>query len=448
MSRQNLWGKNLGTSSVVRPGLNLAYGSPVRLSSFEPSCQCGWIVVMYSPWASEPWAMRQSDAQRFESATVGLDPPFAVIDLDAVYSNAADLVARAQGKSIRLASKSIRSRGVIEKVLALPGFNGVLGYCLAEGNWLAETIDDVVVAYPSVENQELIRLAKSELLASRVTIMVDDVAQLNYIDSVVGHQNRNPIQVCLDLDASLRIGPIHIGVRRSPLHTPEQVAALAREVVNREGFTLVGLMSYEAQVAGVPNAVGLKSRAVKGMQRLSMSRLGERRARTSTLVKELADLRFFNGGGTGSVESTTEESAVTEIAAGSGIFAPTLFDGYSNFSLTPAAFFAQSVVRKPAPGIVTVNGGGWIASGPPSVSRVPLPVFPPGLSYIKSEFAGEVQTPLKGSMTRDLEIGGKVWFRHSKAGELCERVNDLHLISGQSIADTVSTYRGEGKCFV
>ena len=405
-----------------------------------------------------PSGMRgASDARaRLDRATADLDPPFALVDLDALDANADDLVRRAAGTPIRVASKSVRNRSVLRRVLARPGFAGVLGYTLAEGLWLAGGEDpvstDVVVAYPSVDRSAFARLAADETLAARVTVMVDSVAHLDLIDAVTPPDVRPPIRVCLDVDASLRAagGRIHVGVRRSPVHTPEDAVALARAVVARPGFTLVGVMAYEAQIAGVQDAPArrpLRGAAVRGMQAVSARELAARRAAVVAAVSAVAPLEFVNGGGTGSVERTSAEAAVTEVAAGSGLYNPVLFDGYRAFRSRPAAFFAAPVTRVPAPGVVTVAGGGWIASGPPGADRLPVPTYPAGLSWLPTEGAGEVQTPLRGPGTAELALGDRVWFRHAKAGEICEHVEVLHALAGDALVDAFPTYRGEDKAF-
>ncbi len=396
------------------------------------------------------------ERRRLDLATEDLEPPLAVLDQDALDANADDLVRRAGGIPIRVASKSVRCRDVLRRVLARPGFAGILAYSLPEALWLAtgdaRVSDDVVVAYPTADRRAIRRLAGDAAAAARVTIMVDCVEHLDLVDAVVPPALRPAVRVCLDVDASLRAagGRVHVGVRRSPIHSPEDAAELARAVVAREGFRLVGLMAYEAQIAGVQDAPArrpVRGLAVRRMQAVSGRELAARRAAVVAAVSEVAPLEFVNGGGTGSVERTAAEPAVTEVAAGSGLYSPTLFDGYRAFDARPAAFFALPVTRCPAPGTVTVAGGGWVASGPPGRDRLPVPTYPAGLSWLAAEGTGEVQTPLRGPGTARLRIGDRVWFRHAKAGELCEHVDVLHTLSGDGLTGAVRTYRGEGHAF-
>ena len=389
------------------------------------------------------------DRRRFDAATAHLDPPFAIVDLDAFAANAASLAQRAAGKSLRVASKSVRCRDLIREVLSRPGWRGVMCYALPEALWLCRTgvSNDILVGYPTAHRAALAELASSEELAAAVTLMVDSTDQLDLIDSVVAARSRPVLRVCLDLDASWRPFGLHIGVRRSPVHTPAEMAELAARVAQRPGFRLVGVMAYEAQIAGLgddPPGRPFYKRLVRTVQRLSYVELLARRQAAVAAVREHAELEFVNGGGTGSVALTASDPAVTEITAGSGLFGPTLFDFYRAWRPIPAAYFATSVVRRPAPDIVTVHGGGWIASGPAESSRLPRPVLPPGLRLSATEGAGEVQTPLVGPAARKLRIGDRVWFRHAKAGELCEHVDALHLVRGDQIERVALTYRGEG----
>lgn len=384
-----------------------------------------------------------------EEATAHLDAPYAVVDLGAFAANARSLVTRASGKTVRVASKSVRCRALTSAVLATEGFAGILALTLAEALWLAEEHDDVVVGYPTADRGALRRLASDPRLLERVTLMVDDVAQLDLVEQCAP-AGELPIRVCLDLDASLRLldGRVHLGVRRSPVHSVDQAVALARAVGARPRFRLVGVMAYEGQVAGLGDNTGSRAHRlqVRAVQAASVAELARRRGAVVAAVREIADLEFVNGGGTGSIESTVAEDAVTEVAAGSGLYAPTLFDGYQRFRPLPAAYFVTSVVRRPVSGIATVAGGGWVASGVPAPDRLPRPVWPEGLRLTKLEGAGEAQTPLTGAGA--LGIGDRVWFRHAKAGELCERVNELHLVHDGRLVGSVPTYRGEGHAFL
>ena len=380
-----------------------------------------------------------------------LPTPIAVVDLDAFDANAADLARRAAGKPIRVASKSLRVPALIERALARPGFEGVLAYTLREALVLHElgVTDDIVVAYPTVDRGALSDLVASPAAAAAVTLMVDDVAHLDVIDSVRSSKAVQ-VKVALDVDAGLRLGNQHVGPKRSPLYDASAVTALARTVVAREGFRLVGVMTYEGQVAGVPDDVPsqrAKSMVVRRLKKASVAQLDVRRRAIADALSSIVDLEFWNAGGSGSVQTTVADSAVTEVAAGSGLLVPGLFDHYQSFSPRPAAFFGLRVTRKPSATLATVHGGGLIASGPVGDDRSPLPWAPPGLHLTGLEGAGEVQTPLTGHPAAMLSIGDLVWFRHAKSGELFEHVTSVHLVSGEEIVETVPSYRGLGHAF-
>ncbi|KUJ66582.1 alanine racemase [Streptomyces albus subsp. albus] len=393
-----------------------------------------------------------SDRVRYNRATAHLDAPLAIVDLRAFDANARDLRRRAGGKPVRVATKSVRCRALLERVLSEGGFAGLMSFTLAESLWLAEGgFPDVLLAYPSADRAGFARLTADPRLAAAVTVMVDDPAQLDLIDAARG--GGEPVRVCLELDTSLRLlgGRMRIGARRSPLREPRQLAELAGTVTRRPGFRLVGLMAYEGHVAGVGDAPAgqpVRGRTVRLMQSAARRELAARRAAAVRAVRAVADLEFVNGGGTGSVQHTAAEEAVTEVAAGSGLYQPRLFDDYTSFQGRPAALFAQPVVRRPGAGVVTVLGGGYPASGVAGADRLPVPYLPAGLRYDPQEGAGEVQTPLLGAPADDLLVGDKVWFRHAKAGELCERFEELHLVDGERVVATVPTYRGEGRTFL
>jgi D-serine deaminase-like pyridoxal phosphate-dependent protein len=399
---------------------------------------------------------RDETFRRYERAFAAVEGPFAFVDLDAMWENARDVLRRAAGKPIRVASKSVRCRPLLERILAHdPGFRGLLTYTLPETLWLAEHgMTDLVLAYPTVDRTAIAALADltDADAGGAPVVMVDCGEHLDLIERAAG-PGRRPIRVAIEVDVSywLAGGRVKIGAKRSPIRTPQAAAALARDISKRDGVRLVGLMAYEAQIAGVGDRVPgrrLRSAVIRAIKRASVREIHERRAQVVAAVSEVTELEFVNGGGTGSIESTGAEHAVTEIAAGSGFYAPTLFDHYGSFSPRPAAFFALPIVRKPSPGVATALGGGYLASGIGDKSRLPTPYLPEGLRFDPMEGAGEVQTPLLGEQAWSLKVGDRVYLRHTKAGELCERFNSLYLISGSEIVDELPTYRGEGRSFL
>jgi D-serine deaminase-like pyridoxal phosphate-dependent protein len=374
-------------------------------------------------------------------ATAGLPAPLVAVDLDAFDANADDLVRRAGGLPIRVASKSVRCRTLLDRVLARPGFAGVMAYAVPEAVWLVGTgVRDVFVAYPSVDEAALRAVATDDLLRAEVTVTIDSVEHVRWLRDTLGPEVAR-LGVALDCDASLRVGRVHLGVRRSPTRDAEQALAVVRAATG-VGLDVRGVMFYDAQVAGLPDA----GPHIRTMKRRSVRELEQRRRAVVTAVRGEADLRFVNAGGTGSLHRFGDDRVVTELAAGSGLYAPTLFDGYDDVDLRPAMAFALPVVRRPAQGFVTAFGGGYVSSGEPGWSRVPSPVRR-GLSLVRTEATGEVQTPLRGEDADGLEIGDRVWMRGAKAGELLERFDAVHLVAGGELVGTVPSYRGEGRNF-
>jgi len=394
---------------------------------------------------------RQRSYEELESIFKGVEAPFALVDLDAMWSNGREMLARTRGTPIRVASKSVRCRSLLEAVLRRdPGFRGLMTFTLPESLWLhGHGFHDLLLAYPTADRSALAALARLEGDGAPI-VMVDAVDQLDYIEAAAGPGGR-PIRVCIDVDVGwwpFR-GRLKVGVKRSPLRTPQDAQALTREIAARPGFELAALMGYEAHIAGVgdrPRRETIQGPLIRLMKRRSAAEIAERRAAVVAAVAEVTPLPIVNGGGTGSLHLTRREVAITEVTAGSGFFAPTLFDRYSDFTLTPAAMFAMPVVRRPSGAVATLLGGGYHASGAAGPDRLPAPHLPRGLRLDPREGAGEVQTPVTGAAAASLHTGDRVYLRHAKAGELCERFNSLHLVSGEEIVDVVPTYRGEGRC--
>ncbi|WP_256679885.1 amino acid deaminase/aldolase [Pseudomonas sp. R1-43-08] len=378
--------------------------------------------------------------------------PAAFIDLDHLLINLEQLRLRAGPLPIRLVTKSVRSVEMIRRIMeAGPFMQGLLCYCAGEAAWLAsQGFDDIVVAYPTVDVRDILKVAAQLRRGRSITLMVDNLAQVVAINEIALNEDVI-IPLSIDLDMSSNFPGLYFGVHRSPINDAVKALKLANQIVERRGVVLEGLMGYEGQIAGLMDAVpgqALKNKIIRYLKRRSIREVNARR---QDVVRVLLDaghkLRFVNGGGTGSFESTREDSSVTELAAGSGLYAPTLFDHYQAFELLPSAGFALTVTRTQDAGVMVCSGGGYIASGPAGKDRLPTPWLPAGCTLIDNEAAGEVQTPLRHPLASALKIGEPVLFRHAKAGELCERFNELLLIRNGRVVDRVLTYRGEGKSF-
>jgi D-serine deaminase-like pyridoxal phosphate-dependent protein len=398
-------------------------------------------------------------ALSWEAARAALDGeqlPAALVDLDAFDANLSRTLARLAGRHtpLRVATKSVRVTALLRRLFDRGGgaLRGLMCFDAREAAHLAAAgFDDLLVAYPVMRAADTLAAVAARGVTVRATVdCADGVARLAAAASRAGSQVGAVI--CVDMSWRLLGGRVHVGVRRSPLHRPDEVVVLARRIADFPSLRFDGLLCYEAQVAGLgddsPFAGTAKNLAFAALKRASMRELAERRV---AIVRALADAglppAIVNGGGTGSLDATTAATGVTEVTAGSGFYKPHLFDYFRAphmRALEPALFLALEVTRRPSADVVTCAGGGVIASGAAGADRLPRPWLPAGLELLEAEGAGEVQTPLRVPPTVSLALGDPVLVRPAKAGEPLERFAEVLLLSAGRLVGRAPTYRGEG----
>ena len=373
-----------------------------------------------------------------------LPSPGLFLDQEAIDKNIKWVIQNAGNKSIRLASKSIRSRAILEYLLERSDvFQGIMTYNLKEALWLKSLgFKNLLMGYPSIDESSILELAKEP---SEIILMMDRPEHLELAEKCAKLTGKK-IKICVDIDLSMDLPKIRFGVYRSAIQSQDDLEIFLNSLGACSHLELVGLMGYEAQVAGVMDK---NSTLMRGLKKISIPLLRNRRKKMLEMINARGyKLEIINGGGTGSLLNTKKEEIVTEVTVGSAFFAPVLFDHYHDFSLDPALFFTQPIVRNPAPGIYTLHGGGYIASGEVTTLKQPQIWKPEGLVPLKHEGFGEVQTPLLANPELNLKIGDPVYLRHAKAGEICERFEDIHILKDGKITKSVKTYRGEHQCFL
>jgi D-serine deaminase-like pyridoxal phosphate-dependent protein len=394
-----------------------------------------------------------SSYQTYKRIFQGCPMPFAYVDLDLFDANIQAIRQRAGGKQIRVASKSIRCLPLLQRVLAAdPAYWAVMCFTVEEALCLSQQgIKELLIGYPCWHPDQINAVCEAAQQGQTITLMIDSVEHVRHLEALAAAKNVT-LSVCIDIDLSVDFPGLHFGVWRSSVFNAQDALGLYDEIERSPHLRLDGVMGYEAQIAGVIDSVpgsAIKNQIIRLLKSRSIQQIAQRRAEiVSALTSRGAVLRFVNGGGTGSLETTAQESAVTEVTAGSGFYSPVLFDYYSHFKHQPAAGFAIEIVRQPRPNIYTCLGGGYIASGGTGAEKQPQPYLPQGARLTPLEGAGEVQTPILYDGAEKLTLGDPVFMRHSKAGELCERFNTLLLISGGKIVDEVPTYRGMGWAFL
>ncbi len=395
--------------------------------------------------------------QRFSRLLADEALPAALVDLEAFDRNADSVFAtvRPSGKTLRLASKSVRCVALLRRLFERGGgiAKGLMTYAASETAYLASVgFDDLLLAYPTVLRQDAEHLARAAASGKRVRVVCDAAGQLDSLERAASAADTS-VGVVIEVDMSFRpVGELHLGVRRSPLRSTREVLSLVAEIRRRPHLRFDGLMGYEAQIAGVTDrnpfsrAMNAPKRAMKHLSRRDVE--ARREELHDALSAEGIACELFNGGGSGSLSWAKDERWLTELTAGSAFLAPHLFGYYEDLKVEPASYFALQVVRHPAPGLATCLGGGFVASGEAGADRLPLPSLPEGVALLPVEGAGEVQTPLRLPEGMELPLGAPVFFRHAKAGELAEHFNEYLLVYKDQIEARVRTYRGEGHCFL
>lgn len=388
--------------------------------------------------------------KRYNHIFQNIERPFAWVDLDEIDRNITTLSLLSKDKKVRIATKSIRSVEMMKYLQEhMPYFTGWMTFSAAETVYLAQQgLDNLLIGYPILEEQAVRQLCQWIAKGKKITFMVDNLEQAGWLNAVAKKEEVT-INICIDINLSLPTLFIYFGTRRSAITTVEEFLLFVDQLKAMSHVKIIGVMGYEAQIAGVGNdpVSTAKGIIIRRLQRKSKVKIAQFRKRiVHELKQQINTLEFVNGGGTGSLDFTATSSEVTEVTIGSGFYKPALFDYYKKSELRAAAGFALQVTRNPTEDTIVCHGGGYLASGTADELRLP-DIVSPNLHYYSTEGAGEVQTPLK--MTgKQYKVGDTVYFRHAKAGELCERFNELHLTRNGKYKGSFKTYRGDHQCFL
>ncbi|MCX7764600.1 MAG: alanine racemase [Bacteroidia bacterium] len=386
----------------------------------------------------------EKDYHRYTAALQGEARPLALLDEEALYENARRVLTYAGKLPVRIATKSIRSPAVLRRLFSFSErFQGLLCMSAREALYLAqEGFDNFFIGYPFYQAAELEAFRTLLERGFQVVAVVDHPAQVDALEKALeGTTLRAP--VCMEVDVSSDWGILYFGVRRSPIRTAEEAVKLAQYIRTKPHLNLIGLLAYEAQIAGVGDkGLGWKSPILRLLKSRSYKEVVQQRKEIVEALQGAGfSLSLINGGGTGSLPETAADSTVTEVTAGSAFYAPALFDHYQKVSFVPAAGFSIEIVRRPAADIFTCHGGGYIASGAVGKEKLPKPWLPPHARFFPHEGAGEIQTPVQiPNPPAFIDIGAPLYFRHAKAGELTQRFPILHILRGEKLVEKALTY--------
>lgn len=382
--------------------------------------------------------------QHYLESLGNISSPALFLDLEAFEKNIQWIIQNSNKKNIRISTKSIRSVEILKRLLKSSDvFQGLMTFTLKESLWLRnQGFKNILLGFPTTDKDALKELAKNP---EEIILMVDLPEHLMMLEKIASEEN-SFFNFAVDFDLAMDLPGLKFGVYRSSLGSLSKLKNFLEVLKNCPHLKLVATMGYEAQIAAINDK---NQSIIRILKYASLPQLQKRRSEMIKLVESYQHkIKFNNGGGTGSLLTTSTEEVVTEVTIGSAFYAPTLFDFYQDFTLTPAMFFTLPVVRHAQDNIFTCLGGGYTASGSAENNKLPTPYLPQGIALTKHEAAGEVQTPIINNGDYPLKVGDLIVMRHAKAGEICERFNEIHFIDHSGHQGSCLTYRGEGKAFL
>lgn len=476
----------------------------VRPSSFNPDRTffCSHSLTKPKFQLSHPYQRGKWDLTHLQGILKAA--PVPIVNKDVILQNSETLwsIANSAKKQLRVATKSIRVPTLIDLVTSIGTHEALLMcYSVKEAafliKWSTEThekcrFNDCLIAYPTVNTEDVLLAYKLNQSGHKITLMLDSEEHVavisNILRQVAKEDGKTRLPVCIDVDCSLRLLGVHLGAHRSPCYNAETFEQVLTAVLQAsDTLRLAGVMTYEAQIAGVGDssrhAFSLYNYAIRLMKRWSKTHVHKlRQAIMRVLMSYSVTLDFFNGGGTGNIEEAAANPILTEVAAGSGFLQPELFDYYVDNVCAPALAIALQITRiqashKGAPkgaahnspqtnkhaaetiivsDVVCCQSGGFIASGPVGSDKAPSIFLPRGLTPFTDEGFGEVQTPLSVDPWLQKQglapkLGDYVLIRPAKSGEVAERFPKYLLVNAETGTsqppELLTTYRGFGKSF-
>src|SRR5690242_8115463 len=145
----------------------------------------------------------ERDYQYYKKIFADRQFPFAFVDLDLLDQNIRAIAARAPGKQMRLASKSLRCVAIMKRILAADScFQGIMCFTAREATYLAtQGLDDLLIGYPIWHEQDIAAVAQATAAGSNITLMVDSIEHVEQIERLAQQYNVQ-LPLCLDIDMS------------------------------------------------------------------------------------------------------------------------------------------------------------------------------------------------------------------------------------------------------
>jgi len=279
--------------------------------------------------------------------------PCLVVDLDALDHNISLIKAsQTRGFDVRLVAKSLPCPSLIDYITKATGITRIMSFHLPFLCQLIENFPemDFLLGKPMPTSALKRFNAWRKADAPQNFVPQDQLHWLidsqNRLDQYAGfaEQSREPLSICLEID---------IGLHRGGFSPNKAFENAIKQIQSHPYLKLSGLMGYEAHLAKIPEAFGIKQHFRQRSRRIYQ----QCRSIISGQGMEPEGL-ILNSGGSQTFTEFESQETENELAIGSALLKPSDFDLNSLKNFQPACWIATPVLKEQSsqlPGASTIS---------------------------------------------------------------------------------------------
>lgn len=270
-----------------------------------------------------------------------LETPAILVDLDMMDHHLTTMAKLAEKAGVKLRPhiKTHKSAWIAEKQLAY-GASGITVATLGEAEVMAEAgVKDILIAFPMVGHEKLIRLSKL-MQRAQVTVSIDDVSVAKGL-SDLGEVMGGKVPLYVD---------VNTGLNRCGKEPGEETVALVQQLTVLSGVQVSGLMTHAGHAYSQKTIEDVREVAKHEAECLVNTKL--------MLAQKGIHVPNISVGSTPTAKFIQEQVGVTEVRPGAYVFGDRSQTAIGIVDTEQCALKVMAtVVSMPRPGVAIIDAG-------------------------------------------------------------------------------------------